>query len=156
MAVARWAGRGCGAEPSSGRRYDHFSVLCELLPVGIPSLAACLQLLLHGMSRPPLGLDCGPPSGEGWIRRWEAREDMQVGMGRVPRAEGAVQTQHSSHCRAPRPSLWAAAREQTTADKCGSFRPCPKLNGWGRSSGTGLRPQYRNHRGRLVPVVFPV
>ncbi|XP_027626513.1 hexosaminidase D isoform X2 [Tupaia chinensis] len=29
------------------QRYDHFSVLCELLPVAIPSLAACLQLLLH-------------------------------------------------------------------------------------------------------------
>ncbi|XP_073742154.1 hexosaminidase D isoform X1 [Callorhinus ursinus] len=29
-------------------KYDHFSVLCELLPVGIPSLAVCLQSLLHG------------------------------------------------------------------------------------------------------------
>ncbi|XP_019398245.1 PREDICTED: hexosaminidase D [Crocodylus porosus] len=27
------------------QRYDHFSVLCELLPVGIPSLAVCLQAL---------------------------------------------------------------------------------------------------------------
>lgn len=34
---------------SRGLRYDHFSVLCELLPVGIPSLAVCLQALLHGM-----------------------------------------------------------------------------------------------------------
>lgn len=30
------------------QRYDHFSVLCELLPVAIPSLAACLQTLQHG------------------------------------------------------------------------------------------------------------
>ncbi|XP_043944839.1 hexosaminidase D-like [Protopterus annectens] len=29
-------------------RYDHYSVLCELLPVGIPSLAVCLQTLVHG------------------------------------------------------------------------------------------------------------
>ncbi|NWU69896.1 HEXDC Hexosaminidase, partial [Pterocles burchelli] len=30
------------------RRYDHYSVLCELLPVGIPSLAICLQTLVNG------------------------------------------------------------------------------------------------------------
>ncbi|NXD66907.1 HEXDC Hexosaminidase, partial [Eolophus roseicapillus] len=28
--------------------YDHYSVLCELLPVGIPSLAICLQTLVTG------------------------------------------------------------------------------------------------------------
>lgn len=30
------------------QRYDHLSVLCELIPVAIPSLAVCLQTLLHG------------------------------------------------------------------------------------------------------------
>uniref|UniRef100_H3AY64 Hexosaminidase D n=1 Tax=Latimeria chalumnae TaxID=7897 RepID=H3AY64_LATCH len=29
------------------QRYDHFSVLCELLPVGLPCLAVCLQTLVH-------------------------------------------------------------------------------------------------------------
>lgn len=36
------------ARLSLPRRYDHYSVLCELLPVGIPSLAVCLQTLVHG------------------------------------------------------------------------------------------------------------
>ncbi|XP_061867025.1 hexosaminidase D isoform X4 [Colius striatus] len=31
------------------QRYDHFSVLCELLPVAIPSLAVCLQALKNGV-----------------------------------------------------------------------------------------------------------
>uniref|UniRef100_A0A8C5QZ68 Hexosaminidase D n=1 Tax=Leptobrachium leishanense TaxID=445787 RepID=A0A8C5QZ68_9ANUR len=34
------------------QRYDHFSVLCELLPVGIPSLAVCLQFLKNEASSP--------------------------------------------------------------------------------------------------------
>uniref|UniRef100_A0A3Q2YDK3 beta-N-acetylhexosaminidase n=1 Tax=Hippocampus comes TaxID=109280 RepID=A0A3Q2YDK3_HIPCM len=34
------------------QRYDHLSVLCELMPVGLPSLAACLQTLIHGQFSP--------------------------------------------------------------------------------------------------------
>lgn len=30
------------------QRYDHLSVLCELMSVALPSLAACLQTLVHG------------------------------------------------------------------------------------------------------------
>ncbi|KAM4624053.1 hexosaminidase D isoform 2-T2 [Polymixia lowei] len=34
------------------QRYDHLSVLCELLPLALPSLAACLQTLNHGQFSP--------------------------------------------------------------------------------------------------------
>nr|XP_057918104.1 hexosaminidase D [Doryrhamphus excisus]XP_057918105.1 hexosaminidase D [Doryrhamphus excisus] len=34
------------------QRYDHLSVLCELMPVALPSLATCLQTLLHGQLSP--------------------------------------------------------------------------------------------------------
>uniref|UniRef100_A0A3B1K4V7 beta-N-acetylhexosaminidase n=1 Tax=Astyanax mexicanus TaxID=7994 RepID=A0A3B1K4V7_ASTMX len=30
------------------QRFEHFTVLCEIFPVGIPSLAVCLQTLKHG------------------------------------------------------------------------------------------------------------
>lgn len=33
-------------------RFDHLSVLCELMPVALPSLAACLQTLSHGHFSP--------------------------------------------------------------------------------------------------------
>lgn len=34
------------------QRYDHMSVLCELMPVALPSLASCLQTLIHGQFSP--------------------------------------------------------------------------------------------------------
>ncbi|KAM3859902.1 hexosaminidase D [Diretmus argenteus] len=34
------------------QRYDHMSVLCELMPLALPSLAACLQTLIHGQFSP--------------------------------------------------------------------------------------------------------
>jgi hypothetical protein len=42
------------------QRYDHFSVLCELLPVGIPSLAASLAFI-HSNSRGNLTSTCAFP-----------------------------------------------------------------------------------------------
>ncbi|NXI60796.1 HEXDC Hexosaminidase, partial [Chloroceryle aenea] len=47
--------------------YDHYSVLCELLPVGIPSLAICLQTLVNvcWCSSSPSSCMTSAPSGLG-------------------------------------------------------------------------------------------
>uniref|UniRef100_A0A8C9MQR3 beta-N-acetylhexosaminidase n=1 Tax=Serinus canaria TaxID=9135 RepID=A0A8C9MQR3_SERCA len=43
------------------QRYDHYSVLCELLPVSIPSLAICLQTLVNGEPPAPAAWPGSPP-----------------------------------------------------------------------------------------------
>uniref|UniRef100_A0A8C9U896 beta-N-acetylhexosaminidase n=1 Tax=Serinus canaria TaxID=9135 RepID=A0A8C9U896_SERCA len=44
------------------QRYDHYSVLCELLPVSIPSLAICLQTLVNGEPPAPAAWPGSPPA----------------------------------------------------------------------------------------------
>ncbi|KAL8174905.1 UNVERIFIED_CONTAM: hypothetical protein K2H54_005404, partial [Gekko kuhli] len=44
IVLTGWQRQGLRVELS----YDHYSALCELLPVGIPSLAVCLQTLVNG------------------------------------------------------------------------------------------------------------
>jgi hypothetical protein len=34
-------------EHTTGCRYDHYATLCELLPVGLPSLRCCLAVLAN-------------------------------------------------------------------------------------------------------------
>ncbi|KAJ1525711.1 hypothetical protein ONE63_008922 [Megalurothrips usitatus] len=53
------------------QRYDHFAVLCELLPAAIPSLAVNLLTTTHGYMNPSLrgklntALGCGAGNGDG-------------------------------------------------------------------------------------------
>lgn len=73
-------------------------MLCELLPVGIPSLAVCLQALLHGMvpcsSQETKCQDPQLPPPPGWtvvLTAWVFKpkpktEARKVG-GRAPQAE---------------------------------------------------------------------
>ena len=39
---------GTNAKCFCGRRYDHYAVLCELMPTGLPCLALCLKMWLKG------------------------------------------------------------------------------------------------------------
>lgn len=54
------------------QRYDHFGSLCELLPVGIPSLSVCLSVMQYaGLPRTKLRnvnelLGCKPDSPIQW------------------------------------------------------------------------------------------
>lgn len=58
------------------QRYDHFSVLCELLPVSLPSLAICLSTIAKGYFNVDVSnnaifsaLTCPEPSAERLVHR---------------------------------------------------------------------------------------
>lgn len=69
------------------QRYDHFAVLCELLPVSIPSLAICLSTIATGYFNVEVGnnaifssLTCPEPSAERLVHRpWiELQQDPEL------------------------------------------------------------------------------
>lgn len=69
------------------QRYDHFAVLCELLPASIPSLAICLSTVAKGYFNVEVGnnaifsaLTCPEPSTERLIHRpWiELQQDPEL------------------------------------------------------------------------------
>ncbi|XP_075686653.1 hexosaminidase D-like [Rhinoderma darwinii] len=95
------------------QRYDHYSVLCELLPVGIPSLAVCLQTLKHGKFTEEAKKDTAHLLG---FNNINAEKNICEGSGAFPGAEiyNMVKKVHSD--------LKSKVREITEGDS--------EINGW--------------------------
>ncbi|KAL2299117.1 hypothetical protein Nmel_014734 [Mimus melanotis] len=75
------------------QRYDHYSVLCELLPVSIPSLAICLQTLVNGETPSPAltSTTCHTPwSGGGGRQRRKSFSSLGFGGGFTEEAKRKV------------------------------------------------------------------